>query len=114
MLDKLLSFIADMLKQLKNTTPKLIFMGNVYWGSNKWTCPADGFITLDVSGTPDSVFHLLYVQDKAGHYVGALAGAGRGSSATATFPVIKGEQYSTITSANCRGINAYYYKIGGY
>ncbi|MDD7511061.1 MAG: hypothetical protein PUK21_01565 [Peptostreptococcaceae bacterium] len=112
-INKLLSFIADTLKQLKNTTPKLNFMGNVYWGTNKWICPADGFVTLDAGSTSDSVYHLLYVSDKAGHYVAALAGIGRGSSATVTFPVIKGEEYHTLTSAFCRSVNAYYYKIGG-
>ncbi|SFE13929.1 hypothetical protein SAMN02910327_00429 [Peptostreptococcaceae bacterium pGA-8] len=112
-INKLLSFIADMLKQLKNTTPKLIFAGNVYWGTNKWICPADGFITLDAGSVAGAAYHLVYVADKSGHYVGALAGAGRGSTATATFPVIKGEEYRTIAEANCNGINAYYYKIGG-
>ncbi len=114
-INKLLSFIADMLKQLKNTTPKLIFMGNVYWGNNTWTAPEDGFINMIVSSTPSSTYHLLYVADASTNdRVGAVVGIGSGSIATQMIPVVKGKTYKTIYIINNGStVEANYFKLGG-
>ena len=58
---KLLYHIADELSALKEKTPSWEYVGDVYWWSNSWTCPADGFIELMV--TPNTSNWYWYVRD---------------------------------------------------
>lgn len=114
-IDKLLSFIADLFLKIKNAK-KLTFVGNVYWGSNTWTAPEDGFINMIVSSTTSSTYHLLYVADAGtNNRVGAVVGIGAGSIATAMIPVIKGKTYKTSYIINNGSlVEANYFKLGGY
>lgn len=99
--------------KMDNHIPSWEYVGDVYWRSNSWTCPADGIVVAQVGYNSSNADAYWYISDASlSMNVANLTMRGaNGTTASTAFPVIKGHTYSTSTIAQIGTAHAYYYKF---
>ena len=83
-----------MATSLISSKSKLIYKGDIYWGSSTWTAPCDGF--AEVAVVPNETNYYLYITDTGvgGTWTHTLCGT-NGNRLSICFPVTKGSVLST-------------------
>ena len=99
--------------KMDNHIPSWEYVGDVYWWSNSWTCPADGIAVAQVGYTSANADAYWYIRDASlSMNVANLTIRGaNGTTASTAFPVIKGHTYSTSASAQIGTAHVYFYKF---
>lgn len=96
---------------IKKKTPSWEYVGDVYWWSNTWTCPADGFIEL--CAEPNASTWQWYVSDSEAHDTGWSHRMTGNSTNSATMIVFakEGAVFGTARLTAVSTAHAYYYKF---
>ena len=96
---------------LKKKTPSWEYVGDVYWWSDSWTCPADGFIELTV--LPNASGWYWYISDsKAGTTSWSHCMTGNNTNQQSlTIFVKQGAVLKTALMNSVKTAHAYYYKF---
>lgn len=104
--------VADQLSTLNNKTLDWQYIGDVYWWSNTWTCPANGFLNIII--IPSGASWYWYVGDTqhggdtgwSYRFVGA-------ENINKSFVIFckKNSVFSTRQIRSCNTISCYYYKF---
>lgn len=96
---------------LKKKTPSWEYVDDVYWWSNSWTCPADGFIELMVA--PSASGWYWYVSNsEAGTKSWSHCMTGNNTNQQSlTIFVKQGAVLKTALLNSVNTAHAYYYKF---
>lgn len=106
------STIAQQLSTLNNKTLDWQYVGDVYWWSNTWTCPANGFLNIII--IPSAASWYWYVGDTKhggdGGWSYRFTGAENINQSFVIF-CKKDSVLSTKQVRSCNTIYCYYYKF---
>lgn len=91
--------------------PSWEYVGDVYWWSNSWTCPADGFIEFSVD--PSQANWRWFISDSKAPDTGwshRMSGNSLNGSNLVVFAK-EGAVFSTADMIALTAAHAYYYKF---
>ena len=96
--------------KIQKTTPSWEYVGNVYWWDGSWTCPADGFIELNVAPNANNWYWYIYDSSSPTGWSHCMAGANQGQQ-TMVVPAKKGATFSSAMGNGLGTVQAFYYKF---
>ena len=91
--------------------PSWEYVGDVYWWERSWTCPADGFIELNVIPSASNWYRYIS-NSKAGQTNWSHCMSGNGANQRSLTIFVK--QGAVLTTAMMNSVttaHAYYYKF---
>ena len=99
---------------IKKRLPSVRRVGNVYWWSNSWTCPGDGFLNVRATMNTAGTDAYWYIRDETLSNIqvaNLTCPKANGTTMSTLVPVSKGHKYSTSVMANVANAYADYYEF---
>lgn len=106
--------VGDELSELNSKLLDWEYVNDVYWWSNTWTCPDNGFIEVTTTSSTNATNWYWYINDtKAGSQSWSHRISGNGANVTQSkvFFVKKGAVLSTASIGSIASAQVYYYKF---
>lgn len=107
--------VGDELSELNSKTLDWEYVGNVYWWSNTWTCPANGFIEVTLTSSQNATYWYWYISDSkeatSSGWSHRISGYGGQVTKSVVFFVKKGAVLGTSSMGSVSTAQVFYYKF---